>query len=227
MRLVLVLLFFAIIGFWGALYVKGISPTSSIPETNVKGAQDSVISQPITPSPLITLQPPRQAIQGTFSNIEGEVNVFKRNEVSSRQVTEDDTVLDAETVGTGEDSSAVITFKDVGAIKMLPSSAMTFVSTLRNSFLVEQTSGSALYAHNQNQGDISIRSLGVLISLQNSTVQVDTDIDYGVVTVTPEKGTATIALLDAAYNTQVITVESGEYAVVDTPSATVEVLDAE
>lgn len=223
MQYLIIGMIMALAGFWGVLWYKGDPSDSSA----VQGVQNNSLSPTVTGTPpYIDLQPPSRALKGALSAPTGIIQIYKRGAAEAREMTVQDVAEDGESVIAEAESNGILTFPAFGTIELGEFANLTFGSALAQSFLVEQTSGTASYTHIARETVMSVRSRGVLVSIQRAEVFVSTDPETGVVLVRPENGSVTFAYLNENFEKQIVTVKTGEEAIIDTNTATAEVVDA-
>lgn len=223
MQYLIIGMIMALAGFWGILWYKG----DPLGTSAVKGVQHNTRSPTISGTPpYINLRPPSSALKGALSVTTGTIQIYKRGAAEAREMTTQDSAEDGETVIAGAESSGILTFPGFGTIELNEFANLTFGSTLAQSFLVEQTSGSTSYTHTGSDSVMSVRSQRVLISVKRAEVFVATDPETGLVTVRPVDGSVKIAYLTENFESQIFSVQTGEEALIDTNTLTSEVIES-
>lgn len=144
--------------------------------------------------PFSLLSPPKASLAGKITAITGEVSWESRIATEAAGITKEQPIQQGELVVTGASSAARLVFPAIGEISIGSLSEISTTQTLPESFVLEQTQGSARYSITSDK-TISVRSYRILFVLTQGDAVITLDSDKRFITVSVIKGSAT-----AAYN---------------------------
>jgi hypothetical protein len=163
------------------------------------------------------LQPPKDAIQATVTNIEGTVKKQKRNDDNFKPINKPTSLVQGESISTGQNGSSYITFRKTIDLTIENNTQLDFLNGLPKAIVVRQPNGTiTYYAYNITQ-PFSIRSLGLLIQINKTKtkVTINTNSQKETVSVTVKNGEATLAYSDSKDKTQVKKIKQNQSAIFD------------
>jgi len=150
-------------------------------------------TNPVPPEPPFSLdQAPKNSIRGQISTMSGTIQWQSRTASEPAILSTPISIQQGEKLVTAEGGNSLVSFADHGTILILPKTDLSIIQTLPVNFIFAQASGSAVFTSN-NQIPFSVRSLHLLSTFTEGSMQVNIDEKHPLVTVTMNKGTATLA----------------------------------
>lgn len=166
-----------------------------------------------------TLLPPTEALNGKIVKITGTVQKISRDHSDFERVSLGNLVLSGEVVATNAQASAAILIENVVLINLGGQSEAEFNDLLPTKFLVRQKRGTIHYQTLGSTQPISIRSLHILLTLENGSATVITTNKMIKVNAF---GSVKLATVDANNNTHVWQLTNGNTATINDDTRSVQ-----
>ncbi len=206
-KIIIVFLTTSIIGFWGAMvYFNG--PQIIFNQVSIENSKTPLTPQ-TSPSPFI-LKAPSAGLVGRIIDIEGDVQIGKRELSEPIEATVGADLVDGETVYT-EEGSALVDFMGVFSVGLDTNAQITIINALQKTFLLTQISG--LVAYNAIQ-PISVRTAGTVIQVKGE-VSVTPKEEEGLIEIRTQEGTAVLSWIDNDNETRVEEIPENTFAIFD------------
>lgn len=172
--------------------------------------------------PFFIKPPPKESRIGTVSTMSGQILWESRIATEPAKIKDLKQVQQAETLATGKDGYATVTFPDATTISISPESKIEFVQTLPVNFVFKQIKGEINYL---KKGTIpfSVRSLHLLMTFSDGEYVIKTDSDTHTLVLTVKKGSVKAAYNNLQYETQSVEIKEGEKYIFDDDKRTGEI----
>lgn len=169
-------------------------------------------------------QAPHRSLKATITSFTGTVEWKSRIATESSTLTKPRELQQGEEVATHDDSSLELIIPNALEASVSANTAVQLIQTLPNSILLMQNSGKATYTQ-KNNNPVSIRSLSLLVQLENAEAIITVNDTLPFISVDVEKGTITVGFNDTDFITQTIAVSSGKRLVYNTQTRETDIVD--
>lgn len=181
----------------------------------------SEVSVTIAPSITASIyepQPPSRAMQGTLKVNSKIVEKIPRLKDEWEEVATSSSILQEEKIQTDESGKAEVEFPNYLKVSINPLSSLYFKNLIPDSFLVEQSKGTAKYLIEK---PISIRSIDTLTSIESGELTLEINPLNGFITMDIASGSAKFSFIDSENETQVYDINPGDRVSYDPETMTV------
>ncbi len=170
---------------------------------------------PIVTPPSFTLgRAPQQSLQGKILSLSGQVDWQSRVATQPAQLETPAPILQGEELFTRATGKVTMDITTAAVITLSPNTHINLIQTLPTNIVIDQDQGTAIFSE-KKASPLAVRCLGLVTQLKQGTSRISVDPDAGTVAIAVQTGSAVIAYNDAANNSHVKTIESGEQAVYD------------
>lgn len=187
LRLILVFIFFVLIGILGVIGYKLMTKSPGKQITNI-------IQNVVRPNYSIETAP-SESIRGTIIKMDGEVKWESRVATEAAIITSPRELQQGEEIDTGDSGNVAMEFPGAADITMSPKTQIDFVQTLPASFVISEASGSA-DIKKMGSVPVSIRVLHLLVKQNDGELSIGVDNHNSLINLNIISGSITIAFND-------------------------------
>ncbi len=196
----------ALVTYWGAILWHEQRPAPPHIEQAVLGKVE------VSPESF-TLDSPAESIPAVVQSRSGTGTITKRGSDGPRPVSDDDAVVDGESFSTDPDAEAILSIPDLATVTLTGDTGITITQALRGSYLIALDGELTVAAKPSEM--VSVRSQGVLVQIDDATATVRSRPEEARVVVSVETGQVTVTFLNAAFETEVFTIDAGQVGTVE------------
>lgn len=175
-----------------------------------KEAENRQVFSPYSGKDYFTLdKAPTESLKGEIISFNGDVGWQSRTATESSQIKGSISVGQGEKIVTKEGGNAEVKFDNICDIKLSENTSLELIQTLPLNFVFLQEAGTVQYAR-LGSVPIAVRSLGLVMQIEDFQSSVSVNIKNSTVTVTVASGSADLAYNDINYNTNKLTLAEGQ-----------------
>jgi len=152
---------------------------------------------------------PKNSIKGIIQSMTGTIKWESRIATETAQITQPVTIQQGEELSSEKDGSATVVFQKGLLIYLSSNSHISFVQLLPSNFVLNQLKGAIEY-QKDNSIPLAVRSLHLLIQIENGDMQIIIDEKTGDINIAVKKGSVKIAFNDLQNESNVISLEKGD-----------------
>ncbi|MDO8611026.1 MAG: hypothetical protein Q7R95_10905 [bacterium] len=159
---------------------------------------------------------PKNSEVGTIQSMSGTIKWGSRIAIATEgaQITKPVPIQQGEELMSGEDGSAIIHYQSGLTISLSPNSHISFIQMLSTNFVLNQLKGTIEYEKN-SPIPLGIRSLHLLMQMDNGDIQIVTDEKIGLIEITVKRGSVRIAFNDLQNISNVVSLSQGDQYLFD------------
>lgn len=180
----------------------------------------------LSPSPTLTTlafeydikKAPPRSIKASITTSSGEMLWESRSATEPAQLTENITIQQGESIGTGPDGEIDLSLGEHVQIIVANDSLISLTQTLPESIVLTHQKGTVTYTLSSNDQPTSIRVGRLLVRLEKGSLTIEIDEDTDTILVESTEGKAHIAYNDADFDTQYINLSQKETFIYDRAS---------
>lgn len=154
-------------------------------------------------------QAPLQSLRGTITDLSGDIWWESRVATEPSQLTEKSMqIQQGEVISASSSGTLSVSFGQAGSVSLQKQSTVEVIQTLPTNLVFTQPMGDVTYL--SNSSPISVRSLNMIVHIDNGTMTVHVDANTGDITVKTVSGSATIAYNSPTFISKVWHIDQGE-----------------
>lgn len=180
-----------------------------------KGAQIVDFSKAPTPTenaPVTSFsleEAPSDSVRGTIKSLSGNVWWESRTATQPARLAKQTILQQGEKLIASDDGRLTVEFTSFSAISLSPESEVEIIQTLPTSMVFNQLKGDVHYSTSGAE-PISIRSLNMIATLVNGTMDIGVNRNSGDVVLDLQNGTATVAYNSPSFVSKVWDLSAGD-----------------
>jgi hypothetical protein len=162
---------------------------------------------------------PEDSLKGQVASLSGSVNWLSRIAEKPVLVTPNQSIQQGEELGTGKNSSAIVTIQNTIAVMLSANSHVNFIQILPVNIVIAQDKGTVTY-ENAGSNALTVNTLDLITAINRSWAKISVDPVAKTVEVEVQKGSVTVGYEDLQNTSNVVTVDAGKQFVFDDTSRT-------
>ncbi len=152
---------------------------------------------------------PSDSVRGTIKEIEGDVWWESRTATQPAKLAKNTILQQGEKLIASDDGHLTVGFASTSAVMLSPNTEVEIIQTLPTSMVFNQLKGDVHYSTSGAE-PISIRSLNMIATMVNGTMDIGVDPDTGDVVLDLQSGTATVAYNSPSFVSKVWDLSAGD-----------------
>lgn len=209
MRLIVIFLFFLLVGF-GSIFVYAYS----------QHKQNILFNSNSTITTKFSLQnAPEDSLKGIIASMSGIVNWQPRTATQAIRLHSPRKIQQGEELGTGKNSGASMVIQNAEEIIESSNSYINFIQMLPINIVIAQSAGTVFYG-GTGASSMTVRTLDLITSIDRALAIISFDKSGSTVTVKVQKGSVTEGYIDSDGDSATVTVAAGQQFVFDDTTQT-------
>ena len=152
---------------------------------------------------------PSDSIRGQITGMSGEIWWQSRTATEPAQLTEVITIQQGEVLIASDEGKLTVSFNPAATISLFPETQVEIIQTLPLNLVFNQTKGIGQYQVS-GTNPVIIRSFNLIVNIDEGLLNIDTDEESGVITLSLKTGMAKVGYNSPEFDSKVWSLEPGD-----------------